>query len=54
MYLRPDDVIREHQADLMDEACRHRRSARLSRARRLRRRAELAASRSEGADSRPL
>lgn len=45
MYTHPEDLVRAHQRDLLDEACRDRGGARLVRAERRRRRDRDAASR---------
>ena len=43
MFVNPEELVRGHQADLLDEACRGRRAIRLARVEGSRHRAEDAA-----------
>jgi hypothetical protein len=52
MFTTPEDIVRGHQADLLDEACRARRGARLARTEGLRHRAQEAIARHRLASAR--
>lgn len=52
MLINADDFIRNHHADLMDQACRARRAGRLARTEQLRHRAEDAVARHRAAAAR--
>lgn len=53
MYVRPEDFVRQHQSELLDEACRARSASRVRAERRRQREPELAISTRRGTDDLP-